>query len=175
MFIPGNQSQNDLRIWARNVGMGVGASGACTRLRYIAGSGAGAGAGSGSEGWGAGAGSAAGAGAGSPGMLPGASIRAGATWLAASGWGAGVGSCCSIFALFFDYAAKLGARLAGIFTNRAPKGRLTLIFYSIPTALQLPFELLAGHGAQALQGAVVGVVDGSRRDSELGGKLLLQL
>lgn len=166
MFIPGNQSQNDLRIWARNVGTGAGASGACARLRYIAGSGAGAGAGSGS---------AAGAGAGSPGMLPGASLRAAATWLAASGWGAGVGSCCSIFALFFDYAAKLGARLAEISTNRAPAGRLTLIFYSIPTALQLPFELLAGHGAQALQGAVVGVVDSSRRDSELGGKLLLQL
>ncbi len=110
-----------------------------------------------------GAGSAEGAGSGAEG------------WGASEGCGAGVGSCCSIFALLFDYAAKLGARLAGISTNRAPKGRLTLIFYSIPTALKLPFELLAGHGAQALQGAVVGVVDGSRRDSELGGKLLLQL
>lgn len=107
MFIPGNQSQNDLRIWARNVGTGAGASGACARLRYIAGSGAGAAMG---------AGSAEGAGSGSEG------------WGASEGCGAGVGSCCSIFALFFDYAAKLEARMAEISTNRAPTGRLTLVF-----------------------------------------------
>lgn len=104
------------------------------------------------------------------------SIATGGRNLACS-FGLGRGSRFVLFhfCVVFDYAAKLGARLAGIITNRAPKGRLTLIFYSIPKALQLPFELLAGHGAQALQGAVVGVVDGSRRDSELCGKLLLEL